>query len=141
MTLLKWFRSEWAAAGVSVAAAAVIVTVGAAGPERIQQVEAIYVASAAGAADLHALHAFVPAADDRAVAEVEVEVEGIVAILAGVEFAAAGLRGLGVVEPAVVVDGDLVVGGGGFAGAGDGVFLVEAGGGGEHAGIPDLKGA
>src|SRR5688572_11925558 len=62
----------------------------------------------ARAADLHALHAFVPAGDHHAAAKIEAE--RIVAILAGVELAAARVGRLGVVQPAGVVHGHLAAG-------------------------------
>src|SRR6218665_8854 len=81
----------------------------------------------ARAADLHALHAFVPAADDHAA--VEFELERVVAVLARVELGAL-LPAVAVldVEPAGVVDGDVLAGGGGGAVADDLVFVLQAAG-------------
>ncbi len=83
------------------------------------------------AADLHALHAFVPALDHHAGAEVELE-RGI-AVAAGVELRA--LLAV-VVEPAGVVHAHRLAAGGLGAFADGGVFVLQAGrGGGEcHGG-------
>src|SRR5664279_693839 len=78
----------------------------------------------AGAALLHALHAFVPARDDAARAEVELE--RVVAVLARIEFRALDAV---FVEPAGVVHRDRRAGFGAFAGAGDVVVELQSGGG------------
>jgi len=69
------------------------------------------------AADLHALHAFVPALDDHAAAEHERE--RVVAVLARIEFLTVG-------QPARVVDADGLAGLRFRAGAFGQVFVFEA---------------
>jgi hypothetical protein len=75
------------------------------------------------AADLHALHAFVPAADH--VAGAQRELERVVAVLARIELGA--LAAVVVAQPAGVVDGDVLAGFRLGAAAGDGVFVLQAG--------------
>src|SRR5204862_2170470 len=74
----------------------------------------------ARAAFLHPLHAFVPAADHHAAAELELE--WIVAVLARIELGA--LRAV-LVEPAGVVDGNGAAGVGALAAADEGVVVLE----------------
>src|SRR3954469_17318487 len=81
----------------------------------------------ARAAFLHALHAFVPAADDHAATELELE--RIVAVLARIELRALAAV---LVEPAGVVDRDGAAGFGALAAADEGVVVLEPGGGGLH---------
>jgi hypothetical protein len=81
----------------------------------------------ARAAFLHALHALVPALDDMAGAEVELE--RVVAVLARIEL---GALDAVLVQPAGVVDRDRRAGLGVLARAGHGVVVLEAGGGGLH---------
>src|SRR5204862_6667194 len=81
----------------------------------------------AGAACLHPLHAFVPAADHHAAAELELE--RIIAVLARVELGA--LRAV-FIEPAGVVDGHGAARFGALAAADDDVVVLEPGGGGLH---------
>src|SRR5690606_13789578 len=90
----------------------------------------------APAADLHALHALVPALDHHAAAEREDE--GLVPVLAGIELDA--LLAV-LVEPAGVVHGDVAAGRGLCAVADDAVFELQAGGGGGecHWGVSSRK--
>src|ERR1019366_3861415 len=81
----------------------------------------------ARAAFLHALHAFFPALDDPTGAEIEFE--GVVAILARIEF---GAFRAAVVKPARVVDANQRPGLGALAGTGHGVVVLQPGGGRLH---------
>src|SRR5262249_31377727 len=80
---------------------------------------------------LHSLHAFVPAAND--VAGAELELERVVAVLARVEL---GALGAVLVEPAGVVDAHVAAGFGALAVADDGVVVLESGRGGLHWRFP-----
>src|SRR6478672_10481934 len=81
----------------------------------------------AGAAFLHPLHAFVPATDHHAAAELELE--RVVAVFARIEL---GALAAVLVQPARVVDRDGTARFGALAAADDGVVVLEPGGGGLH---------
>jgi hypothetical protein len=87
----------------------------------------------AGAADLHALHAFVPAAITWPAPSVELE--GLAAVLARVELRPRPSAARRVVQPAGVVHLHALAGHGLVAAAGDGVFVLQAGGGGDHGDV------
>src|SRR5450432_788041 len=87
----------------------------------------------ARAAFLHALNALVPAADDHAAAELELE--RIVAVLARIELLALDAV---LVQPARVVDRDRAAGFGLLAAAGQRVVVLEARGSGLH-GSPSVS--